>query len=64
MDRALPRRLSCRDRYLTLWIVLAMVAGVGLGYFCPSVARGLTRLSIGTASIPIAVGRRELTVRP
>ena len=60
MDRTLPRRLSCLDRYLTLWIVLAMVAGVGLGYFCPSDARGLTHLSIGTTSIPIAVSRREL----
>ncbi len=49
-------RLSFLDRYLTLWIVLAMLAGVGLGYFCPSVARGITRLSVGTTSIPIAVG--------
>ena len=56
MDRALPKRLSCLDRYLTLWIVLAMLAGVGLGYFCPSVARGITRLSVGTTSIPIAAG--------
>ena len=56
MDRALPKRLSCLDRYLTLWIVLAMVAGVGLGYFCPAVARGITRLSVGTTSIPIAAG--------
>ena len=56
MDGASPKRLSCLDRYLTLWIVLAMLAGVGLGYFCPSVARGITRLSVGTTSIPIAVG--------
>ncbi len=56
MDGALPKRLSCLDRYLTLWIVMAMLAGVGLGYFCPSVARGITRLSVGTTSIPIAVG--------
>ncbi|MGZ3430255.1 MAG: ACR3 family arsenite efflux transporter [Isosphaeraceae bacterium] len=56
MDRALPKRLSCLDRYLTLWIVLAILAGVGLGYFCPSVARGITQLSVGTTSIPIAAG--------
>jgi len=56
MDRALPKRLSCLDRYLTLWIVLAMLAGVGLGYFCPSVAHGITQLSVGTTSIPIAAG--------
>jgi hypothetical protein len=51
-----PKRLSCLDRYLTLWIFLAMLAGVGLGTLVPSVARGITRLSVGTTSIPIAVG--------
>ena len=51
-----PKRLSRLDRYLTLWIVLAMLAGVGLGYFVPAVAAGITRLSVGTTSIPIAVG--------
>ncbi len=56
MDGASPKRLSCLDRYLTLWIVLAMLAGVGLGSFWPSVARGITRLSVGTTSIPIAAG--------
>ncbi len=50
------RRLACLDRYLTLWIALAMAAGVGLGHFVPAVARGITRLSIGTTSIPIAIG--------
>ncbi len=56
MDVSPPKRLSCLDRYLTLWIVMAMLAGVGLGYFFPSVAHGVTRLSVGTTSIPIAVG--------
>jgi ACR3 family arsenite transporter len=49
-------RLSCLDRYLTLWIALAMLAGIGLGNLAPSVVRGITRLSVGTTSIPIAVG--------
>lgn len=49
-------KLSFLDRYLTLWIFLAMVLGVGLGYFVPSVAQGITSLSVGTTSIPIAVG--------
>ena len=56
MDAVSPKRLACLDRYLTLWIILAMMAGIGLGYFCPSVAGGITRLSVGTTSIPIAVG--------
>jgi ACR3 family arsenite transporter len=50
------RRLSILDRYLTLWIFLAMAIGVGLGYYAPSVSAAITSLSIGTTSIPIAIG--------
>jgi ACR3 family arsenite transporter len=53
---AVTGRLSFLDRYLTLWIFVAMALGVGLGYFAPGVAQGITRLSVGTTSIPIAVG--------
>ncbi len=49
-------RLSVLDRYLTLWIFLAMAAGVGLGYFAPALTGFITGLSIGTTSIPIAIG--------
>ncbi len=49
-------RLSFLDRFLTLWIFLAMGLGVGLGYFIHGTADVINRLSVGTTSIPIAVG--------
>ena len=49
-------RLSFLDRFLTLWIFLAMLLGVALGQFAPAVTESITRLSVGTTSIPIAVG--------
>jgi ACR3 family arsenite transporter len=48
--------LSLLDRYLTLWIFLAMGVGVGLGNFWPGVVKLLDKASVGTTSIPIAVG--------
>ena len=49
-------RLSFRDRYLTLWIFAAMGLGVALGRLVPGVADALDSMSVGTTSIPIAVG--------
>ncbi len=54
--RAELRRLSVLDRFLTLWIFLAMGLGVGLGYFIPKVADFITLFQVDTTSIPIAIG--------
>ena len=51
-----PSRLAWLDRFLTLWIALAMAAGVALGAFAPTVVEGITKLAVGTTSIPIAIG--------
>lgn len=49
-------RLAFLDRFLTLWIFLAMAIGVGVGWVYPSISDVITRASWGTTSIPIAVG--------
>ena len=53
---AAPKKLGFLDRFLTLWIFLAMALGVGLGYFFPAVAGMIQGASAGTTNIPIAIG--------
>ena len=51
-----PKRLKFFDRYLTLWIFLAMFSGVLAGWFSPNVAKFWNSMSSGTTNIPIAIG--------
>ncbi|OPY32864.1 MAG: Sodium Bile acid symporter family protein [Methanoregula sp. PtaU1.Bin006] len=52
----MTKQLSFLDRYLTVWIFLAMAVGIAVGYFLPAVPQVITGLSVGTTSIPIAIG--------
>lgn len=56
MENSAASKLSFLNRYLTVWIFLAMSVGVALGFVFPGFADFLKSLSIGTTSIPIAIG--------
>jgi ACR3 family arsenite transporter len=52
----ISKRLSFLDRFLTLWIFMAMAIGIGIGYYSPSVTQDIASMQVGTTSIPIAIG--------
>lgn len=53
---SMKAKLKFLDRFLTLWIFLAMVMGVGLGYFFPNISQLSEKFTIGTTNIPLAIG--------
>ena len=55
-SNGMSKGLDFLSRYLTIWIFVAMILGIALGYYAPGITRFILSLQIGTTSIPIAIG--------
>ncbi|NEE07852.1 arsenical-resistance protein, partial [Streptomyces sp. SID7499] len=55
-DDSIVRKLSTLDRWLAVWILLAMAVGLGLGRLVPGMNDALAKMEIGGISLPIALG--------
>ena len=53
---SLAKNLGFLDRYLTVWIFLAMAVGIGIGYLFPTIESLINTLQVGSTNIPIAIG--------
>jgi len=56
VSESVSRQLSFLDRYLTVWIALAMVAGMAIGHFVPGVTPFIRQFDVGATNVPIAIG--------
>src|SRR3989338_3141047 len=56
MTKEPVKKLTFLDSFLTLWIFLAMILGVGAGFFAPGIAKFWDKFSIGSTNVPIAIG--------
>ncbi|MGC9054719.1 MAG: arsenic resistance protein, partial [Candidatus Hydrogenedens sp.] len=56
MNNSTVKRLSFLERFLTLWIFIAIFVGIGIGFFLPFITQIITKMQVGTTSIPIAIG--------
>ncbi len=56
MSTAISQKLSFLDRFLTVWILLAMAMGVGIGYFWPGIGKFWSNFQSGSTNIPIGIG--------